>query len=173
MEHLTRNVQGQILGVHHTFDKTETVGQQVGALVHNFDAAAIERQALFKVFGIVVVIRLFGDIQQRLIAGSALCLLVNDAQGLVIGEEFFIVKFIVFFLGDFAFVLLPKRYHTVNGFVLGIGFVFPLFSAFFRAGVLHIHLNRETDIVGILFHKRGNRVCFQIFVIIRFFGAGF
>ena len=33
LEHLTGDVEGEVLGVHHALDKAEVLGQQIGALV--------------------------------------------------------------------------------------------------------------------------------------------
>ena len=172
LEHFTGNVQRKVFGIHNTFYKAEAVRQQVGALIHNFDAAGIQREPFFKVLGIIVVIRFFGDKQKRLIAGCTLRFLVNNAQGLVISGECFLIKFFVFLFRNIFFVFLPQRNHAVDGHVFRIGFVFAV-AALFKPRTLHIHTNREADIVGIFFNQRRDGISIEETVIVRFFGAFF
>ena len=166
LEHFARDVQRQVLGIDDALDETEAVGQQFGALVHDFHAARIQRQTLFIGLGIIVVIRLFGDEQQRLVARRALRLLVDDAQGLVVGVEALLVKLFVIRLGNLAFRLFPKRNHAVDGLDLGVGLVLVLAALFF-ARMLERHADGVADIVGIFFDKRFYAVAFQKFVVIR------
>ena len=52
LQHLTADVQAQVLAVHDALDEAEVVGQQVGALLHDEDAGCVQSQTLFVVLGV-------------------------------------------------------------------------------------------------------------------------
>ena len=55
LEQLAGDVEAEVLGVHHALDKTEVLGEQIGAVFHNHHAGGIELKAALKVLGIIIV----------------------------------------------------------------------------------------------------------------------
>ena len=156
LQHLTADVQAQVLAVHDALDEAEVIGQQVGALFHDEHAGGIECQTLFVVFGVEVVGAVAGHEQQGVVVRGALGAADDDAGGVGIVVELIFVEGGVLFVGDFALLLLPDGHHAVQGLQLGVGL--PLRLVVIGLGVrfgllaalLALHLDGIAHIVAVL-----------------------
>ena len=172
LQHFAGDVQRQIRGINQTAHKAEVIRQQVGALFHNHNTGGVQRQTLGEVLGIVVKRRLRRNVQQGVIGRSqTLVVEVNRAQRLHVIHELAAVELIVLVLRDVLLCLLPQRNHRVQR-VLGVnGFVFRLvilrcilrLRLFLR--MRHLHLNRVTDVVGILANQTCQTIGLQEFAV--------
>ena len=157
LEHLTGDVQRQVLGIHQALDKAVAVRQQVGAFLHDEHAAGVELQPLFVLPGVVVHGSGLGDEQQGRVSGGALGGGADHLQGLLPVVEFFLVEGPQLLVADFGTGLLPDGGHAVEGFGLEYGLVLRVLAvhagALFHLGVLHFHENGIADVVGILLHQ--------------------
>ena len=174
LEHLTADVQAQILAVHNAPDEAEMLRQQVLAVFHNHHAGGIQLQAPLEVLGIEVIGCFAGDEQQRLEGDSALHAGVNHPQGLGVVIELFTVEGIVLLLSDILLGTLPDGHHGVEGFHVGISLVFGLVlgAALLPAGLLHLHDNGVADVVGILLHQIPNFILIEVLAVFFLLGVG-
>ena len=81
LQHLTADVQAQVLTVHNALYKAEVIRQQVGALFHNQHTGSVQSQTLFVVLGIEIVGTVAGHEQQGVVVGSALGAAHDDPGG--------------------------------------------------------------------------------------------
>ena len=123
LEHLTRDVEGQILGVDNTLDEVKVVGDQVFAVVHDEHTAHVELDVvlLFLVLEHVEGCAL-GYKQQGTELKLALDGEVLNGQVVlpVVGET--LVELSVFLLGDIVWVTGPDGLHLVQLFLLSVLF---------------------------------------------------
>ena len=176
LEHLTADVQAQILRIDHAAHETEMLRQQVSAVFHNQHTGGIELQAGLVVLGIEIIGRLGRDIEQRLIRHRALDGQMDDTQRLFKIIELLTVEAVILLLGDVLFVLLPDRNHGIERLHLADGLIFGLVGVLGLLGRtrgLDLHADGIADIVGILTHKAAQTVFGKIFGIFFFFGVLF
>ena len=134
LEHLTGDVEAQILGVHNAADEAEVLGQQIRAVFHNEHAGRIELQALLIVLGVVVIGRAGRDKQHGLEGHSALDGEVNGGKGFFKVKELIAVELRVLLRLDVLLIPLPQWHHGVEGLglhhslVLGLGVLLLLLS---------------------------------------------
>ena len=95
LEHLAGNVEGEVLRVDQAAYKAEVIGQQVGALVHDEDAAGVKLQSLLELFGVEVKGRAGRDEEQRVVGRSALGAGMDGQQRILEVEEFFLIELVV------------------------------------------------------------------------------
>ena len=155
LQQLPRDIQAQVGGVHHAPDEPEMLRQQVGAFVHDENAAGIELQSLFVLLGVVVEGSLAGDEQQRLIGHSAFGGHGNDPLGVLIFMELVPIELVVLLRLYAGLLPLPDRHHGVQGLHLGIGLILRLVvgAALLFPGLGDGHADGEADIVGVFLHK--------------------
>ena len=171
LQHLTADVQAQILTVHDTLDKAEVIRQQVGALFHNQHAGCVQCQTLLVVLGVEIVGAVAGHEQQGVVVGSALGAAHDDPGGVGIIAELILVEAVVLLVGHFALLLLPDGDHAVQGLqlgvglplglvILGLGVRFRLLTALFA-----LHLDGVAHIIAVLLHDGYNAVFVQEVVV--------
>ena len=78
LEHLTGNIQTQILRIDHAAHEAEAVRQQISAVFHDHHAGGIQLQTLLEVFGVEVIRRFRGDEQQGLVCDRTFDVRVDD-----------------------------------------------------------------------------------------------
>lgn len=164
LEHLTGDIQTQILRVDHAAHKAEAVRQQISAVFHDHHAGGIQLQTLLEVFGVEVIRCFRGDEQQRLVCDRALDVRVNDGQRIFKVKEFLFIEIVVFLVGDVLFIPVPDRDHGVERLDLGIGLIFGLvavFRALLHAALFNRHADGVADIIGIFAHERLQLPCLQ------------
>ena len=167
LEHLTGDVQRQVLRIDKPLDKAEIVRQQFGALLHNQDAAGVKLQALLIVFGIEIIRHPGRDKEQGMVGGSALGAGIDHPGRRGIIEELVLIEAIVLLFGNLALGLLPDRDHAVQRAVFGVALIFcrlvvgagPLFDPL----AFDHHPDRIADIIRILFDQLGQPVSFKVF----------
>ncbi len=71
LEHFPGNVQGQVVRFHHALDEAEIIRQELGAFIHDENAAGIQLQALFVFLGIEVIRDGFRNIQDGIVTDHA------------------------------------------------------------------------------------------------------
>lgn len=118
LEHLTGDVEGEVLGVHHALDKAEVLGQQIGALVHDEHAGGVELEALLVLPGVEVIGGVGRDIEHGLVLHRALGGHVHHAQGILPVAVLLLIELVVLLRGDLALGPLPQGYHGVEGLPL-------------------------------------------------------
>ena len=188
LQHLTADIQGDILGIHHAADEAEVVGQQLLTVIHDHHTGGIKLQAAFEILGVVVIGRLAGDIQQCLEGHGSLGAGVNHPQGLVVVEELLPVEGLIFLIGHVLLVPLPDGHHGIDGFPFGVlfilrllrlfGLLLPALGGFFLvlllilfrllhlAGFGNLHADGVADIIGILLNQISQLVLVQEFGVI-------
>lgn len=141
LEHLTGDVEGEVLGVHHALDKAEVLGQQIGALVHDEHAGGVELEALLVLPGVEVIGGVGRDIEHGLVLHRALGGHVHHAQGILPVAVLLLIELVVLLRGDLALGPLPQGYHGVEGLPLvevlplGLIVVAGILGAGFLAGL--------------------------------------
>ena len=156
LEHLTGDIQTQILRIDHAAHKAEAVRQQISAVFHNHDAGGIQLQALLEVLGVEIIRRFCRDKQQRLVCDRTFDVRVDDGQRIFKVEELFLIEIVVFLVGDVLFIPVPDRNHGVERLNLGIRLIFglvALFRALLHAALFDRHADGVADIIGILTDK--------------------
>ena len=172
LEHLTRDVERQVGGVHHAAYKAEMVGQQVGAFVHDQHTVRVQLQALLIVLGVIVHRRMGRDEQHGSIGYRALDARVDMHERRLVIIELAGVERVIVLVLELLLGLLPDRHHRVERFVLdvllplGLVVVACVRRLLLHAGVGHIHLDRVADIVRILLDQRLDAVRLEEFVVI-------
>ena len=157
LEHLTRNIQAQILRIDHAAHKAEAVRQQIGTVFHDHHAGGIELQTLLEILRIEVIRGLRRDIEQRLIRHRTLDVRVDDRNRIFKIIELLFVEAVVFLVRDLRLFLLPDRHHRVQRPVLLHGLIFRMLAvrrALLDLRGVHHHLDRIPDIVGVFAHER-------------------
>ena len=174
LEHLTADVQAQILAVHNAPDEAEVLGQQILAVLHNHHAGGIQLQAPLEVLGVEVIGRLAGDIQQSLEGNASLGTGVDDPQGLVVIEKLLPVEGLVLLIGDILLGALPDGHHGVQGLQLGVGLILGLVlgAVLLLPGLLHLHDDGVADVVGVFLHQAADFVFIQILAVLLVLGVG-
>ena len=177
LQHLTADVEGKILAVHQTPHKAEIIGQQVGALFHDKNAAGIKLQALFVAGGVVIHCGMCRNKQQGVKGGAALGAGVDHQRRILVIIELSLVEVVVFLRCDLALLLAPQRDHAVEGGLLPNGLIFGLFGGFLalrhRLGAVLRHRKGDgvADIVGIFLHQLGKAVFLQKFAVFLVLGV--
>jgi hypothetical protein len=138
-------------------DEAEVIRQQVRALFHDEHAGGVQREALFKVLGVVVVRRAARHEQQRVVVGGALRAAHDHAGRVGIIVEAALVELVVLLVLDLALLLFPDGHHAVQGLELGVALVLGLvvgggvrFGLFLFAALLAVHLDGIAHIVAVL-----------------------
>ena len=178
LQHLTADVQAQVLTVHDALDEAEVVGQQVGALFHDQHAGSVQGQTLLVLLGVEVVGAVAGHEQQGVVVGSALGAAHDDPGRVGIVAELVLIEGVVFLIGHFALLLLPDGDHAVQGLqlgvglplglvVLGLGVRFRLLTALFA-----LHLDGIAHIVAVFLHDGHDAVLIQEVVVVVGLGVG-
>src|SRR5699024_4895270 len=178
LEGLAADVQAQVLAVHDALDKTEVIGQQVGALFHDEDAGGVEGQALFVLLGVEVVGAVGRHKEQGVVVGGALGAADDDPGGAGVVAEVVLVELVVLLVGDLALLLFPDGHHAVQGLQLGVllplGLVVLGLGVGFRllAALGPLHLDGVADVVAVLFDDGGHAVLRDVVVVVLGVGAG-
>ena len=156
LQHLTRDIQAQILRVDHAAHKTEAVGQQILAVLHNHYTGRIQLQSLLEFLGVEVIRCLRRDVQKRLVRHSALDAGMDDGDGVFVVIELFLIEVVVLLFRDVLLVLLPDGHHGVERLNFPVALVFRLVGIlclFLHTALFHFHLDRVADVVGVLLHQ--------------------
>ena len=178
LQHLTADVQAQVLAVHDALDEAEVVGQQVGALFHDQHAGSVQGQTLLVLLGVEVVGAVAGHEQQGVVVGSALGAAHDDPGGVGIVAELVLIEGVVFLIGHFALLLLPDGDHAVQGLQLGVGLPLGLvvlgLGVRFRllAALFALHLDGIAHIVAVFLHDGHDAVLIQEVVVVVGLGVG-
>ena len=178
LQHLTADVQAQVLAVHDALDEAEVIGQQVAALFHDEHTGSVECQTLFVVLGVEVVGAMAGHKEQSVVVRGALGAADDDAGGVGIVVELILVEGGVLFVGDFALLLLPDGHHAVQGLQLGVGL--PLRLVVIGLGVrfgllaalLALHLDGIAHIVAVLLDDGRDAIFIEEVLVVVGVGAG-
>ena len=167
LQHFAGDIQAQIGRVHYTAHKIKAIGQQIRTLVHNHHTRAVKLQTRLKVIGVVLVVCLRRDKQQRLVGHSALSGHRNHRLRCGILTESFLIELVILLLGNLALLALPQGHHAVQGIVFENFLVFGIFlgTSLFQLRMGHQHFNGETDVVGVLFHQLVQRIFAHILAI--------
>ena len=152
LQHLTGDVEGQVLRVDETADEAEPLGQEFLAVLHDHDAGGIELQADFIVFRIEVHRGLGRDEQERGIGRGAFRRGTDGEQRVVGVIESVFVEVRVFLIGDFGLLLFPDGAHGVEHLDLFDLLVLVL-RALFEFRFAARHADRVTDVVGVPFDE--------------------
>ena len=177
LQHLTADVQAQVLAVHNALHEAEMVGQQVSALVHDQHAGGVQLQALFVVAAVVVEGSMAGDEEQSVIGGSALGAAHDHPGGIGEVVELILVELVVFLVGYLALAALPQGDHAVQGLQLGVGLVLGLViltgigGALLGAGLLPLHADGVAHIVAVLLYDVHQVVLVQELVVVLVLGV--
>ena len=171
LQHLTADVQAQVLTVHDALYKAEVIRQQVGALFHNQHTGSVQSQTLLVVLGIEIVGAVAGHEQQGVVVGSALGAAHDDPGGIGVIAELILIEAVVLLVGHFALLLLPDGDHAVQGLQLGVGL--PLRLVVLRLGIrfrlltalFALHLDGVAHIVAVLLHDSHDAVFVQEVVV--------
>ena len=168
LQKLTGDIQAQVGGIHHAPDEVEVLRQQVGAVIHDHDAGAVELQTGLEILGKILVGHAGGDEQQRLIGDGALHRHGDDRLGRGKLTEALLIELVVLLLGDLALFPLPQGHHGVEGLPLGHVLVLRLVvgAAVLPAGVGGQHADGEADIVAVLLHQPLEGVLLQILAVL-------
>src|SRR5690554_589398 len=170
LQHFPGYVQGEIIGVHHTFDKTEVIREQVRAFVHDQHTAGIEFQSLLILLGIIVKGYPLGDIEDGLVADHALGADMNMAQGLIKTIPLFSVKIVVVLFFQLVSVLFPDGNHAVDNLFLDDLFILIL-TALFELALRQFHLDRIANKVRVFLYNSLEPMHIQELFIILIFAA--
>ena len=171
LQHLTADIQAQILTVHNAFYKAEVIRQQVGTLFHNEHTGSVQRQTLLVVLGVEVVGAVAGHEQQGIVVGGTLGAAHDDPGGVSVITELILVEAVVLLIGHFALLLLPDGDHAVQGLQLGVGLPLGLvvlgLGVWFRllTALFALHLDGVAHIVAVLLHDGHNAVFVQEVVV--------
>ena len=155
LQDLAGDVQRQVAGIHHTFDKAQVVGNQLLALVGDEDAFDVQLQTLLAVGHEHVEGLLGRQIEQGLEFAGTLGREVDRAEGglKVMGDM--LVEFAVLLFGHLALGACPDGLHGVEDLLLGgLDLAGPLdllavhTFGHFTTGDVHHH--RVLDVIGVL-----------------------
>ena len=171
LQHLTADIQAQILTVHDALYKAEVIRQQVGTLFHNEHTGGVQCQTLLVVLGVEIVGTVAGHEQQGIVVGSAFGAAHDDPGGVGVIAELILIEAVVLLIGHFALLLLPDGDHAVQGFQLGVGLPLGLivlgFGVRFRllTALFTLHLDGVAHIVAVLLYDSHNAVFVQEVVV--------
>ena len=177
LQGLPGDVQRQILGVHHPFDKGEVVGNHLPALVHDEHPGGVELKALLVVLGVVIEGSVGGDEDQGLVLHLALGGDVDGAQRLLPVPKLLPVELVVLLLLHPAPLPLPQGHHGIEGLDLRVGLVLRLvvlpgvLRAGLHVGVAHLHADGGVDVIGVLLHQLLEPAGLQIFAVLLLLGV--
>ncbi len=162
LQHLTRNVQGQILRIHEPLHKPKIRRQQLLAVVHDEHTPGVQLQTRFVVLGIESVRHATRDVQQRREIHVAFHIEENRLHGIREVKEVLFVERRQLFLRDLRLRAFPQRHHGIQGLFLrhGLG----LAIHFLRG--LHRHADGVADVVGILLHQILHTVALQVLRVV-------
>ena len=96
---------------------------------------------------------------------------MDNAGGVVVIIELFFIEIVVVLGLYFAFLLFPKRHHTVEGAYFSNVPIFGgliLLALFFRYGFFgcKLHTDRVANVIGILLYKRAYSVLVEELIVI-------
>ncbi len=171
LQRLARDVQGEVLAVHHAAHEVQVVGQQLLALFHDQHVGAVQGQALLVVLAVQVIGCAAGHEQQRVVGQRAFRMQRYGARRVGEVVEVRLVELVVFLLGDVGLLALPDGDHGVDGFQLGVAFVFRLvvvarvlgLGQFARLG--HVHADGIAHVVAVALDEVLQAVLGQVPVI--------
>ena len=168
LQHFTGNIERKIRRINQTTYKTKVVRQQIGAFIHDQNTVGIQLKTLFIILGIEVKRSLCRNIEQRIIGNRTLYRGVNIPQRVFPAAKLFLEEIIVILSLEFGLCLLPERDHGIQRgqFLIGFPFGFLSASTFLSARTCHLHLDRITNIIGILTNQILQIVCIQELVIV-------
>ena len=172
LQHLTADIQAQILTVHNALYKAEVIRQQVGTLFHNQHTGGVQCQTLLVVLGVEIVGTVAGHEQQGIVVGSAFGAAHDDPGRVGVITELILVEAVVLLIGHFALLLLPDGDHAVQGLQLGVGL--PLGLIIFGLGVrlrlltalFALHLDGVAHIVAVLLDDGHDAVLVEEVVVV-------
>ena len=118
LERLARDVQRDVLRIHHAAHEVVVVGQQVGALVHDQDVGAVQREALLVVLAVQVERRARGDEQQGVVLEGALSVEAHLARRVLKVVERGLVELVVVLVRHVGAALFPNGRHGVDSLEL-------------------------------------------------------
>ena len=169
LEHLTRDVQRQVGRIDHAAGKRIARRQEVGALVHDHDAGAVELETGVGFTGEHVRRSLGRDEQQRAVGDQALGVDADDGQRVVLVVELVLIKRDALLIRRFLAAALPDGDHAVDGLLLGLRdhlhlrlALFVLLAGVDPVALLDVHDDRPADIVGILADEHHELPVFEI-----------
>ena len=169
LQHLAGDVQAEIRGVHDAAREGIAVGEQIGALVHDHDAGAVELETRLALAGVELLRGLGGDEDQRAIADHALGVDADDGERIVVVVEVLLVERDALLVRRLLAAALPDRHHGVDGLFDEAVFhlhlrlaVFVELAGFDHLVVLDLHDDRPADVVGILAHEHHDLPVFEI-----------
>ena len=155
LQELTRDVQREVRRVDETFHEAQVVRQQVLALVHDKDMAAVELQARLVIRLVEIERCMRRDGQECRILDRAFGLRVEDLHRVLPLVELMLEELVVLFFLDIRLVLRPERLHGVQRARLDL---FDLIGALDLLAFLvlrrllesEVHLDWVADVVAVL-----------------------
>ncbi|MNJ28626.1 hypothetical protein D3C77_231700 [compost metagenome] len=153
LQQLSGNVERQILGIDHPFDKSEVIRQQVAAFFHDQHAIGIQLQSFLILLRVVIKRSVLRNEQDRIVYDCAVRANMDMLKRLVEAIALLVVEVLVVLLGQLVFIFSPNRHHAVDRLLFLI-FLELVLRAFLRALSAHVHLNWITDEIGVLFDDR-------------------
>ena len=168
LEHLSRDIEGEIRRVYDTSDEIEVLREQILALVHDQDARAVQLQASGELIRVVLVRHQLRNEHQSIIADHSLDRDRDGFQRRCVILECGLVESLILFLCNVCALSLPQRHHRVEHFIFEDLFKFRILriGAFLDLRMRHQHLDREADVVGVLLHEFVYRVLSHVLAVL-------
>ena len=148
LEHLARDVEREVLGVHDALDEAHVFGDQIFAVVHDEYAADVELYPVFAVLVEEVHRRARGDEEQRAEFARALRLVVDALERVFPVVRDVAVEVVELVVADILLRACPEGLHRVDGLLF-----FILFLLFLNVG----EVDRIGDEVGVFFDDAAQR----------------
>ncbi len=145
LQDLARNVERQVIGVHHTLDETQVQRQELVGLIHDEHALNVELEALGRFAMVQIERRATRHVEQRGVLQLALDLVVAPGQRVVEVVSDVLVELLIFLVLHFAARTGPEGTGTVDGLPLDLGRLVLLFTV-----VLLRQLDGQGNVVGVL-----------------------
>ncbi len=96
LKRFARDIEREVLAVHHAANEVEVIGQQLLAFLHDEHVRRIECEPLLVILAVEVVGRMTWDEEQRVVGKRAFGVDRDRAQRIGIVVEIRLVEFVVF-----------------------------------------------------------------------------
>ena len=164
LEHLARDVEGQVGGVHHALREAEVFGEEHLEVVADEDVAHVEREAVLRLGHVDVHAGLLGQEEERLELHLSLAGEVDRLErgGVVVREV--LVELVVLLLLHVLLRTLPEGDHRVEGLrLLGLLLLLALFLLLLLFGQA-LEVDRVGDEVGVVLDELAHAPLVEVLV---------
>ena len=157
LEHLARDVEGQVGGVHHALREAEVFGKEHLEVVADEHVAHVEREAVLRLGHVDVHAGLFGQEEERLELHLSLAGEVDRLErGRVVVREV-LVEFVVLLLFHVLLRALPEGDHRVEGLrLLGLLLLLAILLLLLLLLGQALEVDGVGDEVGVVLHELAN-----------------